>query len=204
MQYKNENNFGGERMSAFRKRFYTLRTFFDDLRDLLAHIPALISTIRNKRISRPFAEKIMLSIASVNKCSYCSYLHTKTALKGGVSEKEINKLLTQEIGTFSENESVAIAFSQHYAETGRKPDPEAERRFRNYYGPKVSQDIVNYIRVVNFFTMTGNTASAFLSRLQGKPAQKSSPLSEFLILVICAPWSILTLIYEAVRSRDPQ
>jgi len=189
-----------ERMNGFRKRFYTLRTFFGDLRDLVAHIPALISTIRNKRVSRLFAEKIMLSIASVNECSYCSYLHTKTALKGGVSEKEINKLLTQEIGAFPEDESVAIAFAQHYAETGRKPDPEAERRFRNYYGSKVSLDIVNYIRIVNFFTMTGNTACAFLSRLQGKPAQKSSLVSEFLILVICAPWTLITLIYDVRRK----
>lgn len=187
-------------MNGFRKRFYTLRTFFGDLRDLVAHIPALISTIRNKRISRPFAEKIMLSIASVNECSYCSYLHTKTALKGGVSEKEINNLLTQGIGDFPEDESVAIAFAQHYAETGRKTDQEAERRFRNYYGPKVSQDIVNYIRIVNFFTLSGNTAYAFLSRLRGKPAQKSNPLSEILILVICAPWTLLTLIYDIIHK----
>lgn len=187
-------------MNGFRKRFYTLRTFFGDLRDLVAHIPALISTIRNRRISRPFAEKIMLSIASVNECSYCSYLHTKTALKGGVSEKEINKLLTQGIGDFPEDESVAIAFAQHYAETGRKTDQEAERRFRNYYGPKVSQDIVNYIRIVNFFTLSGNTAYAFLSRLRGKPAQKSNPLSEILILVICAPWTLLTLIYDIIHK----
>ncbi|MEA3438610.1 MAG: carboxymuconolactone decarboxylase family protein [Thermodesulfobacteriota bacterium] len=189
-------------MNGFHKRFYTLRTFTCDLKDLAAHIPALISTVRNKRISRPFAEKIMLSVASVNECSYCSYLHTKTALKGGVSEKEINKLLEQEIGDFSEDESVALAFAQHYAETEKKTDPEAERRFRSYYGPQISKDIVNYIRIVNFFTLVGNTAYAFLSRLRGKPAQKSNPLSEILILVICAPWAFLTLIYDIVRERS--
>jgi AhpD family alkylhydroperoxidase len=189
-------------MNGFHKRFYTLRTFFGDLKDLAEHIPALISTVRNKRISRPFAEKIMLSVASVNECSYCSYLHTQTALKGGVSEKEINKLLEQEIGDFPEDESVALAFAQHYAEAEKKPDPEAERRFRNYYGPQISKDIVNYMRIVNFFTLVGNTAYAFLSRLRGKPAQKSNPLSEILILVICAPWAFLTLIYDIVRERS--
>lgn len=187
-------------MNGFHKRFYTLQTFFDDLKDLVVHIPALISTIRNKRVSRPFAEKIMLSVASVNECSYCSYLHTQTALKGGVSEEEINKLLTLDIGDFPEDEAVAIAFAQHYVETGRKPDQEAERRFRNYYGFKGSQEIVNYIRIVNFFTLTGNTAYAFLSRLRGKPVQKSNPLSEMFILVFCAPWTLLTLIYDIVHK----
>lgn len=190
-------------MDGFHKRFYTLRTFWGDLGDLVVHMPTLISTIRSRRVSRPFAEKIMLSIASVNECSYCSYIHTQTALKGGVGEEEIKKLLTQEIGDFPEDESVAIAFAQHYAETGRKPDSEAERRFRNYYGPKVSQDIVNYIRVVNFFTLTGNTPYAFFSRLRGKPAQKSNPLSEILILVICGPWALLTLIYD-IRHKSKE
>ena len=189
-------------MNGFHKRFYTLQTFFGDLKDLVVHIPALISTIRNKRISRPFAEKIMLSVASVNECSYCSYLHSQTALKGGVSEKEINKLLEQEIGDFPEDETVALAFAQHYAEAEKKPDPEAERRFHSYYGPQISKDIVNYMRIVNFFTLVGNTAYAFLSRLRGKPAQKSNPLSEILILVICAPWAFLTLIYDIVHKKS--
>ena len=189
-------------MNGFHKRFYTLRTFFGDLKELVTHIPALISTIRNKRVSRPFTEKIMLSIVSVNKCSCCSYLHTKTALQGGVSEEEINKLLTQEIGDFPEDEAMAIAFAQHYTETGGKTNPEAERRFRYYYGPKVSQDIVNYIRIVNFFTLVGNTQDAFRNRLRRKPAQKSNLLDEILILVICAPWSLLTLIYDIVHRSN--
>ena len=200
MYHKDKDSFKGKIMDSFHKRFYTLHTFFDDLKDLIVHIPAFISTIHNKRISRPFSEKIMLSVASVNKCSYCSYLHTKTALKGKVSKKEIQKLLTQEIGDFPEDESVAIAFAQHYAETGRKPDPEAERRFRNHYDSKISKDIINYIRIVNFFTLVGNTAYAFISRLRGNPAQKSNPLSEILIFVLCAPWALLTVIYETFHK----
>ena len=97
---------------------------------------------------------------------------------------------------------MAIAFAQHYTETGRKTDPEAERRFRSYYGPKVSQDIVNYIRIVNFFTRVGNTQDAFRSRLCGKPAQKSNLLGEIFILVICAPWALLTLIYDIVHKSN--
>ena len=188
-------------MNGFHKRFYILRTFSVDLKDIVLHLPALISTICHKRVSRPFAEKIMLSVAIVNECSYCSYLHTKTALKGGVTEEETYKLLSQEIGDFPEDEYVALAFAQHYAETGRKPDRETERRFRDHYGSKVSKDIVNYIRIVNFFTLVSNTAYAFLSRLRGKPAQTSNLLSEILILVLCAPWAFLTLIYDTAHKN---
>ena len=187
-------------MNRFHKRVYTLRAFFYDLKDLVVDIPALISTFRNKRVSRLFAEKIQLSVVSVNGCSYCSYLHTRTALRGGVSLEETHKLLAQDIGDFPEDESMAIAFTQHYVESGRKPDPEAERQFHNYYGPQISQDIVNYIRIVNFFSLTGNTGYALISRLRGKPAQKSNPLSEILILLICWPWTLLALTYDIVHE----
>jgi AhpD family alkylhydroperoxidase len=158
-------------MDGFRKRFYTLPTFFHDLREVVAHMAEFRDSARSRRVSQAFAEKIMMAVTSVNGCRYCAWFHTRLALKEDVSPGEIQRLLAGEIGDFPENESVALAFAQHWAETEGRPDPEAERRFREYYGPQVSADILNWMRMINMGNLLGNTWDAVLWRLGIRPSE---------------------------------
>ena len=175
---------------GFKKRFYTPRAFAHDLGDILSHMPEFRDTARSGRVSRSFAEKIMMAVTQVNGCRYCAYFHTKMALREGVPPDEIERLLGQEMGDFPEEEAVALAFAQHWAETAGHADPEAESRFRAYYGPQVSADVLNWMRMINFGNLAGNTVDAFLSRLRGAPAKGSNPLGEFLIFLLCAPLTL--------------
>lgn len=152
-------------MNGFRKRFYTPRTFLHDLRDVLAHMAEFKDSARSGRVSRAFAEKIMMAVTSVNDCRYCARFHARLALQEGIPPDEIQKLLAGELGGFPEQEAVALAFAQHWAETEGRPDAEAERRFRGYYGPKVSADILNWMRMINLGNLLGNTWDALLWRL---------------------------------------
>ena len=132
----------------------------------------------------------MMAVTQVNGCRYCAYFHTKLALREGVPPDEIERLLGQEMGDFPEEEAVALAFAQHWAETAGHADPEAESRFRAYYGRQVSADVLNWMRMINFGNLAGNTVDAFLSRLRGAPAKGSNPLGEFLIFLLCAPLTL--------------
>jgi AhpD family alkylhydroperoxidase len=152
-------------MNGYKKRFYTPRTFWRDLRAVMAGMPAFRDTARSERVSRAFAEKIMLAVTQVNGCRYCAYGHTRMALKEGVSPEEIERILAAELGAFPEEEAVALAFAQHWAETEGQPDPEAERRFREYYGPTISGDILNWMRMISMGNLMGNTLDAILYRL---------------------------------------
>jgi AhpD family alkylhydroperoxidase len=152
-------------MVGFKKRFYTPRTLFRDLREILTHMAKFRETARSGRVSRAFAEKIMIAVTQVNDCRYCARFHTKLALTAGVPAGEIEKIMASEIGEFPEEEAVALAFAQHWAETAGHPDPEAERRFREYYGTQVSADILNWMRMINFGNLAGNTWDAILWRL---------------------------------------
>jgi AhpD family alkylhydroperoxidase len=152
-------------MQDYRKRYYTPRTFLRDLGEILASASDFRRTARSGRISRAFAEKIMMAVTGVNDCRYCARFHAKLALKEGVPPDEIEQILAGEIGHFPEEEAVALAYAQHWAETGGSPDPVAERRFRNYYGPEVSADIVNYVRMISFGNLSGNMFDAILWRL---------------------------------------
>jgi AhpD family alkylhydroperoxidase len=187
-------------ITSFRRRIYTPRTFFADLGDVFRHLPELREMRRSKRVSRAFLEKIMLVITQVNGCRYCSYFHTRMALVSGVHETEIEQLMALEVGDFPPEQAVALAFAQHYAESGCCPDPEAEMRFRTYYGPKVSADIMNAIRMIKIGNLAGNTVDAFLSRLKGAPAPGSSPLWEAVFFFLSLPVTVPML--WVMRRRE--
>ena len=152
-------------MNGFKRRFYTPRTFFHDLREVLSGLPSFSDTARSGRVSRAFAEKIMLAVTQVNGCRYCAFGHTRMALKEGVSPEEIERIMAAELGGFPEEEAIALAFAQHWAETAGRPDPEAERRFREHYGPTVTGDILNWMRMIQMGNLMGNTLDAVRYRL---------------------------------------
>ena len=153
------------KMDGFGKRTYAPRTFLHDMRGVLSGLPAFRETARSGRVSRAFAEKIMLAVTQVNGCRYCAYGHTRSALREGVAPEEIERIMACELGDFPEEEAIALAYAQHWAETGGHPDPEAERRFQDYYGPEVSGDITNWMRMIQMGNLMGNTFDAVLYRL---------------------------------------
>jgi len=152
-------------MPPFPKRCYRPRTFVRDLRRILASMKDFRDTARSRRVSRAFAEKIMLAVTAVNGCRYCAYGHSRWALQAGVAPDEVKRLLANELGEFPEEEAVALAFAQHWAETGGEPELEAERRFYAYYGQRVSDDILNWMRMIQMGNLLGNTFDALLWRL---------------------------------------
>ncbi|MGI6208829.1 MAG: carboxymuconolactone decarboxylase family protein [Anaerolineae bacterium] len=173
------------------KRYYTPAAFLRDLGDFLRHLPDLLRAVRGGRVSRALAEKLMLVVTRVNGCRYCSYLHTRLALRAGVGEEELAQVLMLELDEFPAQEAVALAFAQHYAESDRHPDPEAEHRFRSFYGPEAARDLMAYIRMVTLGNLAGNTVDVFLARLKGQPAPGSSVLGELALFLLFAPAVLL-------------
>jgi AhpD family alkylhydroperoxidase len=152
-------------MQGFNKRFYTPRSLFRDLREMVSRRSQIRETARSGRVDPAFVEKIMMAVTAVNGCRYCAYFHTRQALKEGVPEDEITRILSLELGDFPPEEAVALAFAQHWAETAGQPDPEAERRFRVHYGPQVSADILNWMHMINMGNLLGNSWDALLWRI---------------------------------------
>lgn len=169
--------------SSFNRRIYTFSAFQADVQQIFDHIDDLRQASRSGRVSRAFAEKIMLVVTSVNGCRYCSYGHSRAALAAGVSETELQNLLALDLGTFPLHEVTALTFAQHYAEAKSLPDPIAWQRVVNYYGKETAQDILVYLRMITFGNLLGNTFDALLSRFAGKPAEGSSLWNEVSVLM---------------------
>ena len=173
--------------ASFNKRIYTFPAFRADVRQIFDHMDDLHQAARGGRVSKAFAEKIMLVVSSVNGCRYCSYGHSRVALAVGVSETELQSLLALDLGTFPANEVTALTFAQHYAEANGQPDSAAWQRVVTYYGEETAHDILAYLHMITFGNKLGNTFDALLSRIAGKPAAGSS-LSNELSVLLGAVW----------------
>ena len=167
----------------FNKRIYTFSQFRRDTAEAILHIDEIRDAHRSGRISKAFAERIMLAVTAVNGCRYCSYGHTRAALAAGVPEEDIRDLADGELHRLPADEIVGLTYAQHYAETGGEPDEFAWRRLVEVYGDDRARDISAYIRMITIGNLFGNTFDAFLSRLKFNPAPDSSLLQELAVLV---------------------
>ena len=63
----------------------------------------------------------MLAVTQVNGCRWCHYAHARIALTAGVSAAAAQPD-GPGAGRFPQEEAVALAFAQHYAESADRPD----------------------------------------------------------------------------------
>jgi hypothetical protein len=89
------------------------------------------------------------------------------------------------------NEIIALTYAQHFAETKRKPDPEATKKLFSYYGFKKAHDILLFIRMMEMGNLLGNTIDAFKSRMKGIPPTDGSVFLEFILFVLSYPFLLI-------------
>jgi len=142
----------------FNKRLYKKPgELFTDLLSIFRNLNLVKSIMQNAIISPVFRERLMLAVTSVNGCRYCSYFHTKEALKSGMNTQEISQLLIGEFGNCPEEEAPAIIYAQHWAESDGHADTEAVQRIKQIYGIQKSEAINLILHMIRLGNMTGNT-----------------------------------------------
>ena len=171
-----------------KTKVYVFSAFVRDFSKVNRDIPALIESLIHRRISRAFEEKIMLTVTSVNGCTYCAWLHSRSALRAGVNQNELKRLLSLQFNQqIDDKEFVALNFAVHYAETDQKPDRELLNNLFESYGPKTANDILLRLRLIYFGNLLGNTFRIFLSRLKGEKQENSFWLTELVVSLIALP-----------------
>jgi AhpD family alkylhydroperoxidase len=142
----------------FKKRIYkNPKDAFSDLWFPVRNRSRLRAITRKKLIEPGFQERLMLAVTAVNGCRYCSYYHTKQALKSGVTAKEINSLLAGDVANCPQDEAVAVAYAQHWAESNAHPDPEAVKRLQQTYGREKTEAIHLILQMIRMANLLGNS-----------------------------------------------
>jgi AhpD family alkylhydroperoxidase len=150
----------------FRKRTYrNPRDFVSDLWFPIRNRSRLREMTREGLISQAFRERLMLAVTAVNGCRYCSYFHSRQALRSGIRTEEIRELLAGDVANCPQDEAVAVAYAQHWAESNAHPEPEAVERLRQTYGPGKAEAIHLILRMIRMANLLGNSWDYLICRI---------------------------------------
>ena len=125
----------------------------------------------------------MLAVTQVNNCKACAYGHSKIALEEGMSEEEIRGILSGDFSTVPNKQLPAIMFSQHYADYKGKPSEAAYNQLIDHYGKDLAEAILGAIRMIMLGNVYGIGWGLLISRIKGKPDQRSNLIYELSIVV---------------------
>ena len=168
----------------FQKRRYTFHSLFKDIKQFIANFSQIKETVSSNRISRDFSERIMLSVTSVNRCMYCTYGHTGSALKSGALELEIVSILDNSLESIKEDEVVALNFAKHYARSNNNPSKEEKEKLVKQYGLQKAKDIIVFIQIITLGNLMGNAVEAYEARKMGIAVKDGSALFDLFAFVL--------------------
>jgi len=123
-------------------------------------------------LSPGFRERLMLAVSAVEGCRYCSYFHAKQALKNGITPEEINRLLSRTVDNCPEDETVAVMYAQHWAESNAHPAPEAVIKLKQTYGIEKTDAIHLMLRMIRLGNLLGNSWDYLLYRMSFRKWQR--------------------------------
>jgi hypothetical protein len=188
-------------MKMNQRRTYGPLEFFAAGLGMLLRLPLFARSWLRGRVSRPFMQKMMLAVTSVNGCRYCAWSLTLMGSGLDVPKDEMAALLAGSLGqSVSEAEAVGLAFSLHYAESGARPDAAALARLHAQYGASAAADILLTLRWVTFFNLAGNTFRSSVERL----ASGRFHARDLLLLLLTAPiFAPVDLLLRAGVGRQP-
>jgi AhpD family alkylhydroperoxidase len=150
----------------FGKRTYmNLKEFFSDILFLTRNRKKMREVNKGTIISPAFRERMMLAVTAVNRCRYCSYFHTGEALKSGLVQEEISRLLSGEVTECPPEEASAVIYAQHWAESNACPDPIIVQKLQETYGQEKADAIQLVLRMIRTGNLSGNSWDYLLYRL---------------------------------------
>lgn len=165
------------------KHFESYAEFFRLFFSLLRAMPLTQLAAFKKSIYPEFSERIALAVSGVTSCAYCTWLHTKTSLEKGMSEKEIKSLLDGDIKGVSEDEAPALLYVQHRADSGGGFSPEARQRIVDKYGEEKTAHIDFMFLAVYFGNMCSNTVYA----VKDKQVKERKGLKFWIVYLLSFP-----------------
>lgn len=148
-------------------------------------MPKLRYAKKHDLLSQKFIERLMLAVTEVNGCEICSYAHTKMALEAGMTNEEIQNMLSGIKDDVPSDEILAVMFAQHYADYRGKPSKKSWESVLETYGLLKGNGILAVIRIIMLGNAYGIPWSSFFNRFKRKADKRSNLLYE-LGMIFCS------------------
>lgn len=172
------------------RKLYSIGEAYKILYKGLRTVKYLSASKKNNELNDDFAERIMLAVTEVNGCAMCSYAHTQMALEAGMSEEEVEQMLSGVTDSIPKDEVLAVMFAQHYADTRGNPSKESWERIVEVYGEPKAKGILGAIRMIMVGNTYGIVLGSFKNRFKGEPDDRSNlpyELSMLITLIVFIP-----------------
>ena len=147
-----------------RKVHGSWREFFPDLLFMLRNTTHLTRVYRGG-LPPALRERLMVAAAAVYGCRFCSWLHTREALRIGVDKEELARLVGGVIEGCPEEYSIAVLYAQHWAESNAHPDPEAVHRLEETYGIEKAKLVNVVLHPIRLVLLVEDLWGSFLYRI---------------------------------------
>lgn len=155
---------------------------------------------KKNELNQELIERIMLAVTEVNGCEVCSYAHTRMALESGMSNEEIQNMLSGIITDIPSKELPAVMFAQHYVDVRGNPSEDAWNRLVEVYGLSKAQGILGAVRIIMIGNAYGIPWSSLFNRFKGKADKRSSILYEIRVLVFGTLLIPLAIIHGLISN----
>jgi len=152
-------------LNGFDRRIYSVSGFFRDISRVLMHPLLALGVLWGFSLAARFRERLYLAVISVNRCRYCTYLHTRSALHSGLSREEVDMLLSGVTGNVPMDKARALLYAQHWAESQGRPDVRARADLAKAYGRKTARAIEMTLLLIQIGSLSGNSFDYFLYRI---------------------------------------
>jgi AhpD family alkylhydroperoxidase len=147
-----------------RKVYGSWREFFPDLLFMLTNTTRLTRVYRGG-LPPVLRERLMIAAAAVYGCRFCSWLHTREALRIGIDKEELARLVLGVMEGCPEEYSVAVLYAQHWAESNAHPDPEAVHKLEETYGREKAKLVNVVLRPIRLVLFVEDLWDSFLYRI---------------------------------------
>ena len=147
-----------------RRVYGNWREFFSDLLFMLRNTTRLTRVYRGG-LPPALRERLMVAAAAVYGCRFCSWLHTREALRIGVDKEELARLVGGVMEGCPEEYSIALLYAQHWAESNAHPDPKAVRRLEETYGREKAKLVNVVLRPIRLILFMEDLWDSFISRV---------------------------------------
>ncbi len=147
---------------VFTSRWEALR----DLAGVLRRAKPLVDVYARGGLDDALRERVMVAVSQVNACRGCTFVHTRWALRSGVTPDELDAIGLADLGRLDRRSRAAVVYATALAEARFRtsPPPDVIAAVAAELTPTEIEAVEAVARSMSLANLTASTAEALLGR----------------------------------------
>lgn len=171
---------------CYDKPVWTLRELLQIITTIPGHLKKVIPTQWNRPISSQLRERIMLAVASENRCVYCQTAHSVFGEGVGLKPADMRSIISGIDVSDDEGEKLALQYARDLARRQFKSlDESMYSGLDKYFSDKEKEAIHSSAHLMNFANRFGNTFDAATIRFRnGRNCTPATLLDQVVVSIL--------------------